>query len=206
TNPDTNARWEYYQKLMPEGIGGVPTSLFNGKPVAGSGGAMAAAENKFRQYTDVINPLLEMRSSVKVTGKATRNGDRLDIAVEVAGGDGADMKLRLLVVEESVKYVGGNGIRFHHHVVRAMPGGAGGVAVKGDSFKHTTAADLGEVRKGLTKYLDKYIAENPNRPFARPDRPMDMKAVRVIALVQNDKAGEIAQAVQIEVGGNGAGR
>ena len=153
----------------------------------------------------MIDPLLEKTAAVKLAGKATRSGDKLGIAVEVAGGDGADMKLRLLVVEETVKYAGSNGIRFHHHVVRAMPGGADGVAVKGESFKHAATADLGEVRKGLAKYLDDYVAENPNRPFPRPDRPMDMRAVRVIAMVQNDKTGEIAQAVQLEVEGNGAG-
>jgi hypothetical protein len=205
TNPDTTARWDYYRKLMPEGIRGVPTSLFNGKPETGGGGAMAAAENKYGQYTRVIDPLLEKTTPVKIAGKATRRGDKIDIAVEVAGADAADMKLRLLVVEETVKYAGSNGIRFHHHVVRAMPGGAGGVAVKGESFKHTAAVDLGEVRKGLTNYLDDFVAQNPNRPFARPDRPMDMKAVRVIAMVQNDKTGEIAQAAQIEVEGEGAG-
>lgn len=35
------------------------------------------------------------------------------------------MKLRVLVVEESVKYTGGNKL-LHHHVVRAMPLGADG--------------------------------------------------------------------------------
>ena len=113
----------------------------------------------------------------------------------------SDMKLRLLVVEEAVQYAGSNGIRFHHHVVRAMPGGAEGIAVKDKVFKHTAKADLAEIRKGLTKYLDDYVAENPNRPFARPDRPMDMKDIRVIALVQNDKTGEIVQAMQIELEG-----
>jgi hypothetical protein len=208
TNTDTTARWAYYQKLFPydpqtrAGIGGVPSSIFNGKPGGGTGGGMAASENKFQQYANVINPLLEKTSSVKVAGKAKRQGDKIDIAVEVANGDGEDMKLRLLVVEESVKYVGSNGIRFHHQVVRAMPGGADGIAVKDKAFKHTATVNLADVRKELTKYLNDFVAANPNRLFARPDRPMDMKAVRVIAMVQNDKTGEIVQTMQIEVEGN----
>lgn len=208
TNPDTEARWAYYQKLFPydrekrTGIGGVPSSLFNGKIAGGGGGGMTAAEGKFTQYADLINPLLEKSTEAKVAGKAKRIGDKLDIAVEVVNGDGADMKLRLLVVEENVRYAGSNGIRFHHQVVRAMPGGADGVAVKDKAFKHSAAVDLGDVRKGLTKYLDEFVVANPTRLFARPDRPMDMKAVRVIALVQNDKTGEIVQAMQIEVEGN----
>ena len=112
------------------------------------------------------------------------------------------MKLRVLVVEESIRYVGGNQIRFHHHVVRAMPGGAEGVAITDKAFKHATTADLGSVRTGLTKYLDDF---GKTRPFPKADRPMDMKELKVIALVQNDKTKEIVQAVQIEVEGKPAG-
>ena len=117
------------------------------------------------------------------------------LVVERAGGD----ELRLLVVEDTVKFVGGNQVRFHHHVVRAMPGGVDGIAIKDKAFKHSATVDLAEVRKGLTKYLDDYVAANPARPFARPDRPMEMKDVKVIALVQNDTTKEIVQAIQIEV-------
>jgi len=199
TNPDSVARWEYYREHHPDGIRGVPTSLFNGKPATGGGGPLAASESKFKQYVDVINPLLEKTSAVKLAGKATRSGDKLAIAVEVANGDGNDMKLRLLVVEEVVKYAGSNGIRFHHQVVRGMPGGADGIAIRDKVFKHSAAVDLMDVRAGLTKYLEEYLAENPNRPFARPDRPTEMKVLRVIAFVQNDKTGEIVQALQLEV-------
>jgi hypothetical protein len=196
TNTDTEARAKYY------GANSTPTTLFNGEKKAAGGGGMANAESKFKQYTGVIDPLLEKSTDAKVTGKANRNGDKIDIAVEVAGGEGDDMKLRLLVVEENVKYVGGNNLRFHHQVVRAMPDGAEGVAIKDKTFKHTATADLADVRKSLTKYLDDYAN---NRPFPKPARPMDMKAVRVIALVQNDKTKEIVQALQIEVEGKAAG-
>lgn len=199
TNPFSVARWNYYREEFPEGIRGTPSTLFNGKPQAGGGGGMANAESKFDQYKGIINPLLEKSSTVKVTGKATRNGDKIDIVAEVTGGAGDDMKLRLLVVEENVKYVGGNQLRFHHHVVRAMPGGAEGFAIKDKAFKHTASVEFGEVKKQLTAYLDDYATNT--RPFPKPERPMDMKTVKVIALVQNDKTKEIVQAVQIEVEG-----
>ena len=202
TNPDSVARFDYYRKEFPDAVRGAPTSVFNGKPQSGGGGPMGAAENKYKQYAEIINPLLEKTVETKVAGKATRAGDKIDIALEVAGGDGADMKLRVLVVEESIRYVGGNQIRFHHHVVRAMPGGADGVAITDKAFKHATTADLGAVRTGLTKYLDEF---GKTRPFPKADRPMDMKELKVIALVQNDKTKEIVQAVQIEVEGKPAG-
>jgi len=202
TIPDSVARFDYYRNEFPEAIRGAPSTVFNGKPAAGGGGGMTNGESKYKQYTDVINPILEKTTDVKVAGKAARNGEKIDIAVEVTGGDGADMKLRLLVVEENIKYVGGNQIRFHHHVVRAMPGGAEGVAIKDKAFKHTAASDLGAVRKDLTTYLDDFAK---TRPFPKPERPMDMKALKVIALVQNDKTKEIVQAVQIEVEGKVVG-
>ncbi|VTR92641.1 cleaved adhesin domain protein : Uncharacterized protein OS=Singulisphaera acidiphila (strain ATCC BAA-1392 / DSM 18658 / VKM B-2454 / MOB10) GN=Sinac_3186 PE=4 SV=1 [Gemmata massiliana] len=208
TNPSTIARWDYYQKFFPydpmkrTGIGGTPSTLFNGKVAAGGGGGMANAESKFVQYRGVIDPLLEKTVETKIGGRATRAGDKIDISVEVTEGAGEDLKLRLLLVEENIRYVGGNRLRFHHQVVRAMPGGAEGIAIKDKAFKRTVTADLGDVRKDLTKYLDEYAK---TRAFSKPDRPMDMKALKVIALVQNDKTGEIVQAAQIEVEGKVAG-
>ena len=87
-------------------------------------------------------------------------------------------------------------MRFHHRVVRALPGGAAGTAVKEKSFKKTVDVDLAEVRKNLTRYLDEFAAE---RPFPNPDRPMDFAHLKVIALVQNDATGEILNAAEFEI-------
>ena len=209
TNPDTQARWNYYTKLFPydreegTGMGGVPSSLFNGKVAAGGGGGMGNAESKYNQYAKVIDPLLDETTPVKVGGRASRSGDAVKIAVEVSGLESTeDLRLRVLLVEETVKFAGGNGIRFHHHVVRAMPGGADGVAVKDKTFKHEVTADVGTIRTGLTKYLDDYVAKSG--PFPQPGRPLDLKELAVIALVQNDKTGEIVQAAHIDLGGKTA--
>lgn len=108
------------------------------------------------------------------------------------------LKLRLLLVEDTIKYVGGNRIRFHHQVVRAMPGGAAGVAAK--DGKVTQTADVAAIRAELVKYLDEYAAKE--RPFPYPKiRPLDMKDLKAVALVQDDKTGEILQAVQFDVTG-----
>jgi hypothetical protein len=197
TNADTQARARYYS------ANSTPSTFFNGKSAAGGGGGMANAENKFKQYAGVIDPILEKKTDVKVGGKATRTGDKISINVTVDGADGDDLKVRLLVVEETVRYVGSNQLRFHHHVVRAMPGGADGVAVKDKAFKHTATADVGNIRTALTKYLDGYAANT--RPFPKPDRPMDMKHLKVIALVQNDKTKEIVQAAEFDLGDKATG-
>jgi hypothetical protein len=149
TNPDAVARWDYYRSQFPMDVRGTPTTVFNGKPQASGGGPMTLAERKYKQYSDIIAPLLEKTTDVKITGKTHRTGDKVDIDVDVAGADGDDMKLRLLVVEESIKYVGANTMRFHHQVVRAMPGGVNGTAIKDKIFKHSATVDLVNVRKDL---------------------------------------------------------
>ena len=78
-----------------------------------------------------------------------------------------------------------------------MPGGADGVAIKGSEMKHTATADVAVIRKELTRYLDEFAVK---QPFPYPTiRPMEMKELKVIALVQNDETGEILQAVQFPV-------
>jgi hypothetical protein len=197
-NPDCIARWDYYRSKSPQGVRGTPTVVFNGevKDLRG-GGNMAMSEGKFKQYRDVIDPLLEKSADVKVNGKAARTADKVAINVEVTGAEGDDLKLRLIVVEDVVKFVGGNTLRFHHHVVRALPGGPAGVAVKGKAFHHAASLDVAEVRQGLDKYLTAYAADE--RPFPQPGRPMEMKNLKVIALVQNDATGAILQAIQLDI-------
>lgn len=205
TNPDSVARFDYYRKHFASDMRGTPSTLFNGKPAAGGGGGMANAEMKFGQYTKLINPILEKSSPVKVNGTASRSGDKIDINVDVYGAEGEDpLKLRLLIVEESIKYVGSNKLRFHHQVVRAMPGGASGVVVSNKNFKHQATADVSKIRSELNKYLDEY-AEN-TRPFPYPQRPLDMKNLKVIAIVQNDKTAEIVQACQLDIAGKVAAK
>ena len=185
TNPASVARWDFYREKFPMDIRGTPSTLFNGKPDASGGGGMPNAENKFGQYKDLIDPLLESETDLKVGGSVKAAGDKLTVAVEVDGvkEPGENVRLHVLLVEETIKYTGGNGLRFHHQVVRALPGGAAGTEVKEKALKKDVTIDLAEVKTGLTKYLDEYAANE--RPFPNADRPMDLKHLKVIALLQN---------------------
>jgi hypothetical protein len=110
---------------------------------------------------------------------------------------GENVRLHVLLVEESIKYVGGNGLRFHHQVVRALPGGAAGTEVKAEAMKKDVTIDLAGLKTDLTKYLDGYAADT--RPFPQAERPMDFKHLKVIVLVQNHETREILNAVQMDV-------
>jgi hypothetical protein len=193
TNADSEARAAYYS------IQGTPAPLFNGKPEAGGGGFMAHAQDKYKEYRKVIDALLEANAAAKIAARASRHGRKIDIQVEVdVTKPGDDTRLRLVLVEESIRYVGGNKLRFHHHVVRALPGGAKGFALKDKSSKYTASVDLDNLRQSLTSYLDDFAKQ---RPFPNSDRPLDFKNLRVIALVQDDSTREILQAQQVEIAG-----
>ena len=119
------------------------------------------------------------------------------MAGKLEAGAFVELRGRPWLVEETIKYVGGNGIRMHHHVVRAMPGGADGMALKEKSGSKTAEVDLAALRKSLKNYLDDF--EKGGREFSNPNKPLAFKNLRVIAMIQDDSSKDILQAVQLEV-------
>lgn len=195
TNPSTIARWDYYRDKFPNGVRGTPTTVFNGKTDAGGGGGMANSEGKFKQYKEIIDGLLEHTTTLKIDGSAKLAGDKVTVDLNLDGisAPSDKLKLRIILLEESIKYVGGNGLRFHHHVVRNVQTPA---TLKDKSLKTSATIDLAEVKSGLTTYLDGYAATTP---FPYPDRPMELKHLKVVALVQDEDSAEILNAVQLDV-------
>lgn len=192
TNADTVARAAYY------GARSTPSTFFNGVAEARGGGGEAAAPNKLEQYRKVIDPILDDEGKGKLTLKVMRNGSAMTFDANVADLPDSDKKPRLYfaLVEDSVRYVGSNGLRFHHHVVRALPGGAEGIELKGKSDSQQVKVDLTEVRSNLTKYLDQYAA---NRPFPKPQRPMEMKKLKAVAWVQDPESKAVLMAAEANV-------
>lgn len=202
TNADSVARYDFYGDLFEEGFGGTPSTAFNGKPKAGGGGGMANSDEKYKEYREILDAALEQTTDVKIGGSAKQDGDKVTVNVEITGmKEPKDTtKLRLILTEENIRYVGSNGVRFHHNVVRSLFGKVEGVAVKGlKDGKHAAELNLADVKANIKKYLDKYHAEE--RPFPRPGRPLDLKGLKVVALVQDDASGEILQATQFDLGG-----
>jgi hypothetical protein len=194
TNPATENRAKFYGQA----VDGTPTILINGKPGPAGGGDLADAPEKYAEYVAALTPLLETAAKAKLTATATRKGDKIDVNAEISGlaETGDDIRLRFVLVEEQVDYTGGNKLPSHHHVVRALPGGPDGIALKEKTAKKTVTVNLGDLRKDLTDYLDKYAAR---RPFPNKERPLDLKKLFIVAFVQNDENGEVLQATQVEV-------
>lgn len=197
TNNDTIARQKYYGTL----IRGTPTTIFNGKSEAGGGGSMAGSEGKYKQFRGVIDPILETKPVASVDLKAVRKGDVIEVSAKAKTaekpGEKAQPRLRFVLTEEAVKYVGSNKLRYHHHVVRALPGGADGMTLdKAGELDHSMKIDLKEVRSGIETYVSDF---EKNRPFFGTKPSIDLKKLAVVAFIQDDESKEILGAATVDV-------
>jgi hypothetical protein len=193
-NEDTDARSNYYGEV----VGGTPTILFNGAPDAQGGGTTEQAADKYGDYMDVIDPLLEEPAKMKLKASAVQKGKKIDINAEVTADakPGDKVRLRLVLVEDKVEYTGSNKVAEHHHVVRQFPGGTEGVVVRETTAKAAATVDLDELKKTLKDAWQKTAEE---KKLEKKDQPLELKKLKVVAFVQNDTTKEVLQAVQVDV-------
>jgi hypothetical protein len=189
TTPDTQARANFYG----EDVRGTPTIFFNGKSAAGGGGPRPAGEAKYKDYRAIIDPLLEEANKIAVKVDAKRTDDNIAITATAAGYKPSDkLKLRFALIEPWVRYAGTNGLSYHAHVVRALPGGPAGFELTKDSAMWNTKVDLADIRQSASKHLDGF-------PYLDGQRPFSFRNLRVVAFIQNDDTKEVLHAVDVAV-------
>ncbi|HEY1861127.1 MAG TPA: hypothetical protein VGG61_12270 [Gemmataceae bacterium] len=195
TNPDSIKRAEYYGGA----IRGTPTVIFNGKPGPSIGGDAFDALESYDDCRTAIDPSLEKTSKAILKATAVQKDGKIAITAEASGVETPSdkIRLRLALVEDKVTYKGGNGVPEYHSVVRALPGGAAGLALKEKTGKQEASVDLDDLRKSLKKYLDDYADKED--AFPNKERPLELKNLRVVAFVQNDQTMEVLQAIQVDV-------
>jgi len=198
TNPASESRYSYY---VPPMEGGTPMVFLNGKLRSEEGGGDFDAIEKYDEYVESINPLLELPANGVVKLSAKRAENKVEITAEASEVDAKNdnsVRLRLALVEEKIEYKGGNGIPEYHHVVRDMPGGLIGIPVKGGVAKQSVTVDLDNLKKDLKKYLDTFAKENEIK-FRGKVPEVELKNLRVVAFLQHDRTKEVLQAVQVDV-------
>ncbi len=171
-----------------------PFLLVDGKQLENVGGPKAFGKQMYEKVHKAVDKQLEEKADGRIKLTAKRDGDDVKLSADVSGlkNAGEDLRLRFVLVEDNARYVGRNGQRFHHHVVRALPGGAKGFALKEKSDKPTATVNLKELHKSLGDYLAKMR-------FGPDQRPVGLKHLKAVALIQNDKTKEIVQAAQVDV-------
>ncbi|HZZ79785.1 MAG TPA: hypothetical protein VFE62_14805, partial [Gemmataceae bacterium] len=185
--PDGAARYSDYRKAYPAESKRRDIGFLNGHPTARFGGTKDY-EKTFQALRQSIDPLLEEDAGAKLVAKATRNGDKIDIQIDVAlKRADEDKKLRIVLVEQFIRYprqayLGSPGARVHHHIVRACPGGVAGKSLTDAVSKHSVSVDTVELRKQLAKYIEdgRVRLQMPTATLLK------LENLRVIAFVQDD--------------------
>ena len=196
TSAESMERAEHYG----EKITGAPTFFLNGKPVGRGGGGAPAAKGKYAEFREAIDGELEKATTAKIVLTAMKDdkGYAIKAAVSDLEKPGEKVMLRFALVEERVRYTGGNGVRYHQQVVRAMPGGTKGFALTKKALDQSVTVNVDEVKGKLAKYLDEF-AKNES-PFPRADRPLSLEKLKLVAFIQDDATGEVLNAAQVELG------
>jgi hypothetical protein len=194
TNTDTEARAKFYGKE----VNGTPTMFLDGKTTPPMGGFAEHGEERYDALQKLINEQLEVDAESRLTLTAERKGDKIDLKADVAElkNPGENVRLRFVLIEDVVRYPGTNGQRLHHHVVRAFPGGVDGFALTEKSAKQSASVDLGELSKSLSDYLSKPTARGP---YLDDEKPLNLKHLKAVALIQDNDSRAILQAVQVAV-------
>jgi len=190
-NSDTEQRFQFY---FPE-HGGTPTFAVAGKPVQ-AGGFLHQSDEVYKMIRGQIGLMLQRKTSVRIHLKAEPKEGVVAVTAEAEGSFSATdpVRLRLVLAEEQVALRGGNGIREHEMVVRAMPGGTGGVELKDGKLRYEGKVDLKAIKRQLDDYL-RAFEEAQKTTFA--SKPLDLSHLHLVAFVQNDQTKEVYQAATI---------
>jgi hypothetical protein len=188
TNHDGERRANYYH------VPGTPVWFVNGRAGPQPAGPRELAREGYTALLSRLQQEMETEAPARLKVSAGRQGERVDVTAEVDGlkGSGA-ARLRLLLVEDVVRYTGSNRQRLHHHVVRAAPGGIDGKPVGAAPARQEATVNLAELRKSLRAQLAEHAA------FKEGEWPLELKRLKVVALVQDDQTREVLQAAQADV-------
>lgn len=205
-NPDATARSEYY------GFRGVPTAFFNGDPSPSGGGPLELAEERYREFRQRVEAQLAGKREAAIQLRVTRAADTLVIrstaeAVRSQANDvqsaedkksEPNLRLRIALTENLVRYDGGNGVRINRHVVRDFPGGLEGKRLVSGRAEVQLEVDLAALRRDLQDYLQEK-AGAISLACPRPLPPLELKQLAVVAFVQDDDSKRVLHAVQVAV-------
>lgn len=193
-NDDTQERMESYQAQ------GTPSLFINGRQFAAAGGFMPEVPRSYKMLRSLIDPYLREKIDLKINLTASAAEGKVSVGAVAAGLKNFPdhVRMRLALTEDKIPFVAGNGIRTHEMIVRAMPGGAKGVGPAEGKLAYEEEIDLSRLKAQLLRQL-KRVEGEVAAPF--PQKPLDLKALHLVAFLQDQRTGEVLQAAAIPVSG-----
>ena len=192
TNRETVNRSRYY------GARGTPATYIDGAQTVGGGGSEDQAESTFRRYKTSIRERLSQAPRVQLSLRPLdRNSNRLTVSGEVVIDKPVpNARLRLVLSEKVVHYTGGNGIHFHHFVVRQMLGKPKGLDLGSTTgrLEFSESVNFEALEAGLRDDLDEYELKRSGFKWMERLDSVDRNQLAVVALVQDDETKEVLQA------------
>jgi hypothetical protein len=197
----------------------VPSYTIDGLELQSGGGGKDAARSFYQRFNPLIERRLEVAAEANLKLDATLENGVVKVVAQVALDKVSDMgtayKLHVLLVEETLRYQGENGIRLHSAVVRAAGGFmAGGFTLdqakieqaKGETVN--ASFDIASISAALKKNADEFEAswsKERDEPFTFSERKHEINAnnLSVVAFVQDQKSRKVLQAATARLHGKG---
>ncbi|HTI50329.1 MAG TPA: hypothetical protein VL475_05240, partial [Planctomycetaceae bacterium] len=198
--PDPLANGDAEERYSSYDGEGTPMLCVNGKQFPRVGGYMSRVPEIYRQLQETIKPYLVEKTGLKLTLSARADQGRIAISAKASGLESfpEDIHLKLVLAEDKISFPADNGIRFHEMVVRSMPGGVDGIEPVKGQLAYEDDVDLAKLKAQLEQSLSA-IETKTTAKFNQ--KPLDLKALHLVAFLQNDDTGEILQAAAIPVTG-----
>ena len=190
---------------------GVPTVFVDGRMTDDGGGPRTVAPESYASYVASIDKRLQVPAAADLSLRATGDGDRITVSATVTGlpGNKEPLRLRILLVERELGYLGENGIRSHAMVVRAMADADGaGLRIQGNGTT-THTFSLSAIRADVEASLATEVASarryDASRVFAaegHAQTTIDTSRLVAVAYVQQggvEGPPNVLQAAQADV-------
>ena len=198
--PDPLANDENQERFKMYSGTTTPLLLVNGRPLPGIAGGISVAPFIYRQLRGLTEATLKEKIDLGLEMSAKADAGQIAISVKALGLKKfpPNTRLQVILAEDKVEFAAGNGIRSHAMVARSMPAGVAGAAPVQGVLSFTGTIDVSKLRRQLSKQLTKAEIEAES-PF--DEKPLELKALHLVASIQNGETGEVFQAAVVPVTG-----
>jgi len=192
-NDASLTRLAYYSRRT------IPSVYLDGQFLPGTDGLLADTPRVHRQFVRGVAKRLAVPSDWTITLSAKQSGTSIRVTAGAKSSKPADgdYRLRLLLVEERVPMsTSSNGIRVQEMVMRWQIDGGDGLPPKDGKFAVSEELSIDDVREQLVDDLKRF---ERLQGMNFPEKPLEMKSLFVIAVIQDETTRAVLQAKLVPV-------